>query len=201
MSLSTGALVTVAACKTYLQKTDSTHDSLLEIIVEGVTEKFNGYVGRTLGLKTDTTYYLDGNGKTNLFLPRYPVVSIETVTDDDDELTEGQDEDYILSERDGILKRLTGVWTYGPEEVELTNYIAGYVVQDGTPGTGQTALPGDIKLAALMQVAADFQTYLKRDWGEASRTFPDGSVSKAAEPDALLAEVRKTLDRYRAFRI
>jgi len=200
MALTDGALVTVSAVKAYLNKTDSTHDSVLEVLIEGVTEAFTGFVGRSLALSTDSTRYLDGNGKAKLFLPRYPVVSIASVVDDDDTLVEGQDEDYILNEREGILTRLTGVWTDGPEEVKLTSYVAGYVVQDAVPTTGQTALPGDLKLAALKQAAFEFQAFMKKDWGESSRTFPDGSVSKQ-ETGALLKEVKEVLGRYRAWRV
>ena len=201
--ISAVALVTLAAARSYLGKaaTDTADDAIIETVIDAVSAKFDRYCGRALAKATDASLYLDGSGEAVILLPRYPVVSIASVVEDGTALTVGDDEDdAILYANEGMIKKVGAIWRPGSQNVLLTSFVAGYVVQGVTPGTGETALPADLKLAALTQVAADFQAFKKRDWGEVSRTFPDGSVTRS-ETGALLKEVQRVLDGYRDIRI
>jgi len=205
MSVLSTSLVTLSAARAYLGKaaTDTGDDPVIETIIDAVSAKFSNYCNRDFALATDATLYLDGNGAGVLCLPRYPVVSIGACVDGLNTLTVGDDEDLddvILYENEGMLKRVGAVWMKGRKNVVLTSFKAGYVVQGTTPGTGETVLPADLKLAALVQIAADFQAFKKRDWGEVSRTFPDGSVTRS-QTSGLLKEVQDTLDQYKDIRI
>ena len=62
----------------------------------------------------------------------------------------------------------------------------------------ETALPADLKLACLMQVAREWKKATLNEWGVISKSSPDGmSVTKTET--GLLKEVREILDRYRSF--
>jgi len=62
------------------------------------------------------------------------------------------------------------------------------------------SVPKDLKFAALTQIAADYQEYRTKSWGEISRSFSDGSITRR-EAGAFLEQVRAVLDRYRAIRV
>lgn len=162
-------------------------DSIIEYLIDGVSAAFNSYVGRQILEKTDTTLYLDGNGRALLQLPRWPVTSITSVTEDDAALTEGDDNDYVLYSDEGILRRIGTVWFKWPKSVLLASLKAGYPI---------ASLPKDLKFAALKQIAAEFKDFRMRSQGEMSRTAPDGSTTKR-ELEQFLPEVKAVLDRYR----
>jgi hypothetical protein len=201
MAVAATSLVTLVAAKTYcnIHTATTDWDAVLELLIDSVSALFDGYVRWTLALTTYTSKLLDGSGRENLLLPVRPVASITSIKEDDVTLTLGDDYDYLADLEIGILFRVDGAWAAGRQNIEIT-YKAGYVVQGATPGTGETALPGDLKLAALMQVAAEWKRHQQGDWNESSRSFPDGSVSKRNE-DPLLPQVKAILDRYVEYRV
>lgn len=199
MSVAAGSLITAAQFRAYvpaIPAADTSNDTLFELLIDGVSEAFNKYVGRTLAKTTYTAVYIDGNGKESLLLPQYPVASITSITEDGNALTEGEDNDYLLYAASGILKRVSGAWAKGPKTIKIT-YVAGYVVQGVTVTAPDIALPADLKLACMMQVAREWQKTKGNEWGESSRSFPDGSISRFET--ALLKEVREILDHFRSF--
>lgn len=199
MSVAAGSLITAAQFRAYvpaIPAADTSNDTLFELLIDGVSEAFNKYVGRTLAKTTYTAVYIDGNGKESLLLPQYPVASITSITEDGNALTEGEDNDYLLYAASGILKRVSGAWAKGPKTIKIT-YVAGYVVQGVTVTAPDIALPADLKLACMMQVAREWQKTKGSEWGESSRSFPDGSISRFET--ALLKEVREILDHFRSF--
>jgi hypothetical protein len=197
MAVAASSWVTLAQFKVYCglpAAADSTNDTLYETVIDAVSSRLTQHLGREIAKTTYTTVYIDGDGERDILLPHYPIVSITSIYEDDVLLTEGTDDDYILYASEGRLRRVGGGWMAGSKTVKLT-YVAGYTVQGASPGTGEVALPGDLKLAALMQCAAEWKRCQQKDWGEASRSFPDGSVSKHSE-DALLPQVKAALDRH-----
>jgi hypothetical protein len=202
MAIKSTSLVTLAAAKAYCNIPTATTDwdAVIEILIDAVSSLVDNYVGRVLALTTYTAKLLDGSGREKLILPFHPVASITSVKEDDVTLTLGDEADYLRDLTLGILYRVGGsVWAAGRQNIEIT-YKAGYVVQGGTVATGETALPDDLKLAALMQVAAEWKRHQQGDWNEVSRSFPDGSVSKRNE-DPILPQVKAILDRYRDIRV
>ncbi len=190
---STIALATLADARSFTGKAaaETTHDTIIEMLIDGVSVDFNSYVGRRLLEQTETTVYLDGNGRTILQLPRWPVTSIAAVTEDDIALTAGDDDDYLLYSTSGQLRRVGTVWTVGLKNVVLTTYKAGYTLD---------TLPKDLKLAALTEIARRYQEFNLKSWGELSRSMGDGSVSKR-DHEQFLPGVKAVLDRYRDFNL
>lgn len=196
MSLRATALVTVAAAKAYcgIETAITTWDSILETLIDGVSEAFNRSCDRTLAKATYTGAYLDGPGTRELVLPNFPVISITSVEEDDLALTEGDEYDYLLYAESGILWRVGGDWLLGPKTVKIT-YTAGYIA---IPGAGETeSIPADLKLAALQQVAAEWQAIKNKSWGKLSDSGPDGASITRFESGQFLREVRQVLERYR----
>ena len=134
MSLDTNALVTLADQKTFLQiaGTDTSLDVILELLINSISSLFDKFTGRNLREATYATFYLDGNGKSRLWLPNYPVASIGTVTEDDVALTEGTTHDYIFYTTNdyAFLQKVTGLWTTAAKGVKLTAYKAGFKLKN-----------------------------------------------------------------------
>jgi hypothetical protein len=200
MSVAASSLITLDQLKAYLGPSfeGNQNDGLLELLIDSVTVMFDSHLGRTLAKTTYTNLYFDGTGKENLYLPNWPIVSITSIYEDDVLLTEGVDSDYVLYADIGILKRVSGAWLKGLKTVKTT-LVAGYVVQGAAPLAGETALPANVKLACMIQVSREWKKTQGSEWGESSRTFPDGSTSRIER--GLLKEVEEILDHYRRIRI
>ena len=82
---------------------------------------FNAYTDRTLAKTTHTDAYIDGPVESPyLLLPEYPIVSITHIYEGDDELTAGDDDDYMVYRSDaGILRSIGGYWLEGPDTVKV----------------------------------------------------------------------------------
>jgi hypothetical protein len=200
MSVAASSLITLVQFKPYLgpEYSGTGNDSLFELLIDSVSEAFNSRVGRMLAKTTYTAEYFDGNGKESLILPNFPIVSITTIHEDGVLLTESEDGDYVVDYASGIIHRVGGVWLRGRHTIKIT-YVAGYVVQGASPGTGETVLPADLKLACMIQVAREWKKTQGSEWGETSRSFPDGSTSHVER--GLLKEVEEILQKYRRYRV
>ena len=200
MSVAASSLITAAQFKTYLgpEYSGTLNDSLFELLIDSVSEVFNSRTGRMLAKTTHTDQYFDGNGKQDLFLPNYPVISITSIYEDGVLLTEGEDGDYVVDYAGGVVSRVRGTWLRGRQTIKIT-YAAGYVVQGASPVAGETALPADLKLGCMMQVAREWKKTQGSEWGETSRSFPDGSTSHVER--GLLKEVEEILQKYRRYRV
>jgi hypothetical protein len=179
------ALITLAELKLFLKidVSQTQDDTLLEFIINAVSAGFNTETSRTLKSVVYTDLLLDGNGENILSLPNYPVSLIAALTEDDIALTLNTDYYLYSSNFDAYLRKLYGgVWGLGSKNIKIT-MTAGY-----------STIPDDIKIEALKQAGADFQTQKGKTWGEQSRTFPDGSVSFQSQD--LLPSVKRVLNRY-----
>jgi len=205
MPVAASSLVTLDQLKAYLGPgfSGNQNDALLELLVDSVTVMFESHLVRTLAKTVYTNAYFDGSGRPTLWLPNGPVSNLASLYEDDVLLTEGIDEDFILypGEAPSYLARLektSGVWLKGPKTVKAT-LTAGFVVQGATVGVGETALPSDLRLAFSIQTAREWKKTQGSEWGESSRTFPDGSTTRIER--GLLREVEEILAKYRSFRI
>lgn len=188
MALKANAITSLEHIKVFLEIKDDSHDSLLELLIDGVSALFDSYCGHQFAEATDTTLYLDGNGERELELPRWPVTSIATVELNDIALTEGADEDYVLysSNHDAYLWKTAGTWGTGKKSIKLTTFKAGFTA---------ALMPSDVEVAALKQIGKEYQKWKAKNWAETSRSFPDGSISMSTEN--LLPEVKETLSRWK----
>ena len=196
MALRSTALVSVAAAKAYcgIPTADVTWDTVLETLIDGVSEAFNRACDRTLAKTTYTNVYLDGPGGRELVLPNFPVVSITAIEEDESALVEGDEYDYLLYAEAGILTRVGVNWLEAPKIIKIT-YVAGYIA---IPGTGETEnIPADLKLAALKQVADEWMAHKNKTWGKQSDSGPDGGSVSRYETRQFLREVSEVLRAYR----
>lgn len=192
MSVAAPSLITLDQLKLYLgPNVGTTNDALLELLIDNVSEEFNRRLGRTLAKTTYTSLALDGDHEEILELPNWPAVSVTSIYEDDVLLV--ADTDYEVDLARGLIKRVGGHWSKGFQNIVIT-YVAGYTVQGATPGTGETALPADLKLACMIQTAREWKKTLGSEWGETSRSFPDGSSSRVER--GLLKDVEEILQRY-----
>ena len=196
MAVAANSLITLAQFKAYagITTTDTTRDAVIEPIIDGVSAMFCKILDRELAKTTYTDAYLDGNGAQDLLLPHRPVVSISALTEGGVALTEGVTGDYLLYAGEGRLHKPVYNWIEWPKNVKLT-YVAGYTVQGTTPGTGETALPADLKLACCLQVAAEWKRSQRAEWGLSNISVPDGGIALLSQ-DAILPQVRAILRRY-----
>jgi len=198
----TPGLCTLAELKDHLglAVSDASHDLTLAAIAAALSPVFDRYLGRIILLTADdaTDYYTGGG--PNLWLRRYPVVSITSVIDDPlyafeaaDALTANTDYRLVNGGVNGVLRSLTGHWLDAPDAIAVT-YRGGYCSAGSTPGEGETPLPGDIRLAAVLQAAFLFKR--RDDIGLQSVSFEGGAIQKFA-PLELLAAVRQLLEPYK----
>jgi uncharacterized phiE125 gp8 family phage protein len=197
MAVAANDIITVVEAKAYLNEAGSSFDTILQTLITAISTMFDRYArsGNSLVKATDTTLKLHGTGRPTLLLPRWPVVSIASIKENDTTLVEGDDEDYVIDSNIGAVDRMNGgTWSKGTQNIILTSFVAGYVAS----GTGQN-MPEDLRLACMKQVAYELQQYKRKDWGETSRSLPDGSYQRVAS--GLLPEVKQTLDHYRRIRV
>jgi hypothetical protein len=129
---------------------DGEKDSLYRLI-NGVSEAIENHLRRNV-INAEVTEYHDG-GESSILLNQFPIISIDSVYEDGDELTVNtahgeDDEDYDYVEETGEIYRVSGVFESGRQKVKAT-YTAGL-------GADNTAIPEDIKIAC--------KTWIKQIW-------------------------------------
>lgn len=270
MTLESNALVTLARQKTYMLEESSDHDTILEMLINGVSSFFDLFADRTtLREQAYSNVLLDGNGKNRLYVPDFPINSITALEESDVALTE--DTDFYVYSRynQGYLKRNGDNWLEGHKNIDLS-YSAGFKIVEKIyfdtgatePAVGDTLqgatssaegvvtkivitagewggvikasgwiefasitgtfqdneniniesgasgvmkvnepdaiirIPKDLELACMQQVAVEWKRAQKGEWGESSRSFPDGSVTTMSEEE-MLPYVKRVLEKYR----
>lgn len=270
MTLESNALVTLARQKTYLKEESADFDAILEILINGVSSFFDLFAGRTqLRAKHYTNLLLDGNGKSRLYIPDFPINHVDELLENEVELTEDTDFYVYSRHNQGYLYRENKLWREGHKNIDITYGGGFHIVEmfhydsggtnipaigatlvgntsaaegelskltlesgiwadgdavgeaaflsitgtfednetvkvDGGAGNVMTVnepydiirIPKDLELACMQQVAVEFQRQQKKEWGETSRSFADGSVSITTEEE-LLPYVAKVLKKYR----
>jgi len=196
---SAGRICTLSDVKDRLGITDTETDSLINRIILGIEAMFNSFTNRKLLLNsTDETYYFSGDGRHRVVLPRYPVVSITSIKESYDYDFDNTDSliantDYRLIAETGVICRIASTWCNYEDGVQVV-YKGGYVAAGQTPGDGQTAMPADLREAAIEQASYIYKR--KHDIGLTAQSFDGGSINKFAPID-LLPLVKTILDNYR----
>ena len=184
MSLSTTALITLADFWTFMGWPAGDHDDAtaqVETIIESVSAAFHDGVGCDLQSAVHTAETMDGSGKTYLYLAHWPVTVFTSLTEDTVALTENTH--FYVDYAYGILDRHSDTtWTSSRRGIVVT-YTAGYA-----------AVPADIKLACLVEVARAFETARKKMWGQESHSVDGNSYSLSL--DELLPSTVATLAKY-----
>jgi hypothetical protein len=155
-------------------------DSCTRAIKEA-TAVIKNYCHQYLEKVEDEEYIFDVlPGRTMLFLPELPVISVKSVIEDGEMLTEGSDEDYQLG-RNGILYRVGQKWASGVQIVPVI-YTHGY-----------ETIPEEIKDICMRASSRVYQAGLRAKeqngvMGVASLALGDYNVSFGSESGGGIGE-------------
>jgi uncharacterized phiE125 gp8 family phage protein len=157
--------VTVTEAKTYLNVDYTSWDTLIGTLISSARTKLEKYTGCTFGTKTLVSTFQQV--ADNIDIPYGPIQSITTVKSIDETgtkttLTAGKD--YLVTGNSFKNIRFFGIDT--PIEIE---YVAGY-----------TALPADLKVSILKQVAMDFE--YREGTSDTKMMELSNSATKLAKP-------------------
>jgi len=168
--------------KTFLEKTDTQHDGLLEQIITGVSARIELFLNRNLEQKERTQYF--DAGKRYYYLPAYPIDITATLTVTLDGTVQDKDDDYFIWEDEGLIEFYSAPTYIEPKQLKIV-WTGGYT---------STTVPEDIKYATILQSAYIFRR--RKDLGASSVSSPNGSISVSAPTD-LLPDVKKLLQSLR----
>lgn len=181
----------LAAVKGWLRVTDAGQDSQIAQIADAVSARMEAATKRIFVRRT-LSEVCDGDGSRRLFLKKYPVVSVTTLTvkSTPDQLTPtayvaGTDFDADLTT--GRLQMRNLPFVRGFQNVAVT-YVAGWDAQDGP------ALPADIYQAGLDYVKAVYQEYSTNAIAASSVSL--GPTTFLLKPD-LPYGIKRVLDQWR----
>lgn len=195
MSLIAQALVTMTEVEEFLQIKSPDHDVAIEYLINGVSQEFATYCGRSFLSTLYTSLALTADGTALLWLPNWPVTVLGTVVEDSVTLT--LNTDFYADMDNGVLEKANynwpmydqqGYWTTKKNGVVIT-YTAGY--------TQASTLPADIKLAALREIGRQYRAFITKEFGEDSRSQGGSSVSLSTEKPDWYA----VMNRYRRPRV
>lgn len=179
--------------------TKTEHDDVLNAIITGFTARADTFCGRSLfAPAADITEYYTGQSKY-LQLKQYPVISITSIIEswdygfNEDALTSDTDYRLINSGKKGILSRLYTRWLAMDDSIQVI-YLAGFIAAGETPQAGETALPGDLREAAIQQCTFIFKR--RDDIGLSGVSFDGGGFQKFSAMK-LLPDVADVLTAYR----
>lgn len=200
MPVGTYALTSTTNLKSYLNLTVTTHDTLLEKLIDRATGLIENFTNRNLKARdyhydsAEDAYdpdnaVLDGNGADRLILPQRPINSVTTLRVNEIEIDARESVyecGYVIDKKDGVILLSGYLFTRGIKNVEMA-YNAGYAT-----------VPDDLEQATIEQAAWMFKqsTAGSALLGEVSRSLPDGSISFSAAD--LLPQVKRALEKYRA---
>lgn len=199
MAVGTYALTSLTNLKSYLNLSVSTHDTLLENLIDRATEMIEDYTNRKLKAR-DYSYdsgsgdydadnaVLDGNDRDRMVMPQRPINSVTTLrinTTAIDARSTVFDSGYVIDAKNGIIVLLGYVFTAGAKNIELA-YNAGH-----------STIPEDLEQACIEQAAWMFKQSSAGSslLGVSAKTLADGSVSYAS--GALLPQVKRVLEKHR----
>lgn len=197
---SAGRICTLADVKDRLGESGAEHDTLLNRLIASLESMFDGYIAprRLIVPSADVIEYHSGRGPF-LQLNRYPIVSITSIKEAlDYDFTAADalvaDTDYriVNDGRNGICLRIYSDWAGAPDSIQVI-YKGGYCAAGVTPGAGETALPDELREAAIEQATFFFKR--RDDLGLSSVSFQGGAIQKFAAMD-LLPIVKRVLDNY-----
>lgn len=149
---------------------DSSADEQVTLFLEAASEAVELYCRRSFELK-ERTELCSGLGSTMLPLRAYPVVSILTVGELDNLITNFVELD------DGMLFRKER-WPCGVFNVPV-QYTGGFVLPSDEPGSPESTLPKSIELACLLLC----KLLYSGEWGKVSERIGDYFVTYDKGPD------------------
>jgi hypothetical protein len=196
----TGRICLLADIKDRLGTTKTDYDEAINRIILGLEGIFNNETRRKLIVTAaDVTEYYRG-GSPMLQFKRYPIVSVTSIKESltyafasETALTENTDFRIINGGENGIIHRMYTDWAWLSDSVQAI-YRGGYCAAGQTPGTGEHAMPDDLREAAIEQGSFIFKR--RDDIGLSGTGFEGGSINKFSAIK-LLPMVEAVLKTYR----
>lgn len=177
----------------------TTHDTLLTTFIKafsgaGDVLKLSGaeqYCSRMFASGTYTEYFSSDGSRTKVPVLAYPIASITDIWVDSErsfgDATKLTSSDYVADQQGGPFIRLKYTsFSFGVDNIKVT-YAGGLAATT-------SAVPDDLRLACMMQVAFWFQR--REQLGLTGVSMPGGSISVFSPMD-YLPQVRGILNLYR----
>lgn len=155
--LSAHALTTIEALKSELliPTEDSSQDAVLARAINAASDAARRYCGRDFA-RTKTTEHLAGRGAPSLLVSLSPIVSVEAVAIDGQEIDLA---DLVIDYAAGIIVRLHGIWPECDRPNVSVTYTGGWVTPAQAEGEDLVRdLPHDIEEACLIIAATRVQS-------------------------------------------
>jgi len=201
MAINSNGLTTVQRVKDFLGITVASNDTILERIINQVSDFVENYCDRTFVETTYTNELYDGTGTDKLFLKNFPISSTDTFTLEKRSGSQNvsnfnsiESEMFFIDYNTGILETNGWGFTELPQRYRAT-YTAGYAFDNFTPGATLESLNiGDLEFAVWKLVANAFEMR-KNTSNVQSESIGDYSVTfrKSTMADQ---EIKDILDRY-----
>jgi len=180
-------LTTLSLVKLDLGLTDSTHNTLLEQLINGVSNQILAYLDREIKRTVHTTELYAVNNAQTLLLKNYPVQTLSECKLGGVVLNIGTD--VILEGESGRLYRAQGwIGNYytrgtfpdifsGARDISVTYTSGYYLPADGSYSAGAaTSLPLAITMAANRAVSTTFRVLDAQSQG--LKSFTEGGISQ-----------------------
>jgi hypothetical protein len=208
MALKSYALTTVARFKVFANITVVTYDTILEQIINMVTETIERYTGRRFKQTAYTGTKLDSDGGESLHLPQYPVSTTAVFTLYERDTTENEDdwstvdsEDYYIDYVSGLVYMAgQGNWGRG-RQLYKVDYTAGYIFDNAATFLSDTTA-GDLEMACWRMTRTMYDEIgVSSHYGDVeSETIADYSVKynvALSSGDYIDSETQTILDSYK----
>jgi hypothetical protein len=182
MPASNDALITREDVKDALKLDETTWDTVLDVIVDAVSQGIMDYCNRSFVERTLTAEKIDGDGTTHLLL-RFPIISIDSLVNDTITVVETTNWEMYSDVGEVVLTDGT-VWTDGNKKITIT-YTYGYAVDN---------LPRNISQAALLLAMEMWREIKEQRTGVSSVTRGDETISYSKE---FPGSVKRLVDPYR----
>ena len=179
--------------KTLLEISKTNHDTILDYMIEYISQRIEKYLNRKLKKQEYTEYFNVNISRKRFSLKAYPIDLTEDFTASQYNVEDTINSDYYVYDEDGIVQYFTPRTHCNEPKCIKFVYTGGYE-EVYTDGENVLDVPDDLKRACYMQVAFEFRR--RRDLGLLSITTPDGSISKESAA-SLLPEVKNVLDSYK----
>tara|TARA_Y100001958_G_C21180653_1_gene510599 strand:- start:610 stop:1296 length:687 start_codon:yes stop_codon:yes gene_type:complete len=141
------ALSTVSEVEKVLGVDLSTADetNVTNVFIPAADAAIENFVGYALEYQASISETFDGDDSEDLFLKRLPIVSVASVVEDGVTLTAGNDNDYVIYNSLGLIRR-TGLQFWSAQKLQniVVTYAAGYSDSEATAED----IPKDIKFVS-----------------------------------------------------
>lgn len=208
MALAENALTLLATVKAELGLTDTANDALLERYINAASDMFLNMVDRNLVKTAYTDVKVSGTDLSVLYLPEWPIISVESYESVGSESYEiinaGQESSHLYT--DTVFKRFNKVFGdlsatyYGDSILSITiSYTAGYCTPKQADESECTrTLPYDIEEAVIAMVVLKYKQWCSQTQGmvkysAGKRTFEWKSICEMCEVQEVVDKYRRTL--------